>query len=59
MDKPIRKKNDAPDKDCFYDALVETDSVVCATECTGLMHRPPQNEAESESYNEIYKMRER
>lgn len=34
-----------------YDALT---GVVSATECTGLMYRPAEDDDEAESYNEIY-----
>ena len=36
------------------DVLNKIDSVASATECTGLMPTPPENEEEAESYNEIY-----
>ena len=32
----------------------ELSSVVSATECTGLMYMPPQDEAEEEAYADIY-----
>ena len=34
-----------------YDYLGNSAS---ATDCTGLMHRAPQNKAEEESYEEVY-----
>ena len=30
------------------------DDVVSTTECTGLIPTPPQNEAEAESYTDLY-----
>lgn len=41
-------------KDYAEDVLGKIDSVASATECTGLMPAPPENEEEAESYNEIY-----
>ncbi len=38
------------DEDSFFDA----ESVVSATECTGLVQTPPISVDEAESYNEIY-----
>ncbi len=37
-----------------FDQMNELNSVVSATECTGLMYAPPVNEYEAERYNEIY-----
>ena len=37
-----------------FDILNKTNAVASATECTGLMMRPPQNEAEADSYTDIY-----
>lgn len=37
-----------------FDILNKTNSVASATECTGLMMRPPQNEEEADSYTDIY-----
>lgn len=37
-----------------YDVFADTNSVASATECTGLMYIPPEDEYEAESYNEIY-----
>lgn len=53
-ERPILERNDSPDKDSFYDKLIDTDAVASATECTGLMYRPPENEYEAESYSDIY-----
>ncbi len=53
-ERPIIERNDSPDKDSFYDKLIDADAVISATECTGLMYRPPQNENEAESYSDIY-----
>lgn len=36
------------------DSLIDISGVASATECTGLIQIPPQNEEEAESYNEIY-----
>ena len=36
------------------DVMNKIDSVASATECTGLMPTPPENEEEAESYNDIY-----
>mgnify|MGYP000985098506 CR=1 FL=1 len=45
---PIIKRRD--DEDEFFN----TESVVSATECTGLIQTPPITEFEAESYKEIY-----
>ncbi|MBE7033126.1 MAG: hypothetical protein E7406_02745 [Ruminococcaceae bacterium] len=37
-----------------YDVLSDRNSVASATECTGLMYAPPEDEYEAESYNDIY-----
>ena len=37
-----------------YDVLSDRNSVASATECTGLMYAPPEDEFEAESYNDIY-----
>lgn len=37
-----------------YDAFADTNAVVSATECTGLMYSPPEDEYEAESYSNIY-----
>ena len=37
-----------------FDILNKTNAVASATECTGLMMRPTQNEAEADSYTDIY-----
>ena len=41
-------------EDIEYDVLVDTNSVASATECTGLMYAPPEDEYEAESYSNIY-----
>lgn len=46
-------KNDNPDS-YADDVLNKIDSVASATECTGLMYRPPESEEEAESYTDIY-----
>ena len=51
-DKP--KKNYDPEEEIDYDVLSSTNSVASATECTGLMYSPPEDEYEAESYNDIY-----
>lgn len=43
-----------PDGSYAFDEFGKIDSVVSSTECTGLMYRPPADEDEAESYNEIY-----
>lgn len=47
------QKNYEPE-DIEYDVLVDTNSVASATECTGLMYAPPEDEYEAESYSNIY-----
>jgi len=37
-----------------YDVLSDRNAVASATECTGLMYAPPEDEYEAESYNDIY-----
>ncbi len=49
--KPIKEKHEA---DFVDDVFNKIDSVASSTECTGLMYRPPENEAEAESYTDIY-----
>lgn len=49
--RPIKEKNSA---DYADDVLNKIDSVASATECTGLMYRPPETEEEAESYTDIY-----
>ncbi len=48
--KPIENNTE----DYLDDILNKVDSVASATECTGLMYRPPENEQEAQSYNDIY-----
>lgn len=50
MKEPLPKKKQDYDFFTEYDAL---SGVVSATECTGLMYRPAENDDEAESYNEI------
>ena len=45
----MAKINDQPD-DYRYDLT----NCSCDTECTGLMHAPPQSEEELAAYNEIF-----
>lgn len=49
--RPVKEKNSA---DYSEDVLNKIDSVASATECTGLMYRPPETEEEAESYTDIY-----
>ena len=37
-----------------FDILNKTNAVASATECTGLMQRPPQDISEANSYTDIY-----
>lgn len=37
-----------------FDILNKTNAVASATECTGLMQRPPQDIDEAKSYTDIY-----
>lgn len=41
-------------KSYSYDILDKINSVASATECTGLMSIPPQNEQEAKNYSDIY-----
>ena len=52
-DRPLPKEKEL-DGSYSYDQMNEFNSVTSATECTGLMYFPPENEYEAESYNEIY-----
>ncbi|MCL2087133.1 MAG: hypothetical protein FWH05_06010 [Oscillospiraceae bacterium] len=36
------------------EAATGTPSVASASECTGMMHRPPDNDDEFESYRQLY-----
>lgn len=49
--RPIKEK---PSADYAEDMLNKIDAVASATECTGLMYRPPETEEEAESYTDIY-----
>ena len=49
-------KNYDPEEEIDYDALSDSNSVASATECTGLMYSPPEDEFEAESYSDIYKI---
>lgn len=51
MKEPLPKKKQEYDFFADYDAL---SGVVSATECTGLMYRPAEDDDEADSYNEIY-----
>ena len=50
MKEPLPKKKQDYDFFAEYDALT---GVVSATECTGLMYRPAEDESEAESYSDI------
>ncbi len=41
-------------KSYSWDILDKINPVASATECTGLIQIPPQNEAEAEAYTDIY-----
>lgn len=41
------------DKDAEYDSYPDISDIASATDCTGLMYAPPQNEEEFESYQEL------
>ena len=49
--RPFKNKKSS---DYAEDVLNKIDSVASATECTGLMPTPPENEEEADSYNDIY-----
>lgn len=51
--KPILNTQDI-DGSYAFDMQNEFNGVVSATECTGLMPIPPQDDDEAEAYNEIY-----
>lgn len=42
------------DEDFAFDIMNNENTVASMTECTGLIGTPPQNEAEMESYADIY-----
>ena len=48
------KKQKLDDFEFEFDILNKTNSVASATECTGLMSRPPQDISEASSYTDIY-----
>ncbi len=50
MSEKDKRKLRLQDEDSFFDA----ESVVSATECTGLIQTPPASVDEAESYNQIY-----
>lgn len=54
MSEKERPVLECEDEDSFFDAQ----SVVSATECTGLIQTPPASEDEAESYTEIYEIPE-
>jgi len=53
MYKSGPQKNYEPEE-IDYDVLSDRNAVASATECTGLMYAPPEDEYEAESYNDIY-----
>ncbi len=48
------KKQKIDDFEFEFDILNKTNAVASATECTGLMQRPPQDISEANSYTDIY-----
>ncbi len=48
------KKQRIDDFEFEFDILNKTNAVASATECTGLMQRPPQDISEANSYTDIY-----
>lgn len=50
MSDPDKRKLKLKDEDTFFDG----ESVVSATDCTGLIQTPPASVDEAESYNQIY-----
>lgn len=53
-EKDKQNKQLAPSEDEENDYDYTTDMVVSSTECTGLIQTPPANEAEAESYTDLY-----
>lgn len=53
MKKPL-PKNEKEKEYSFFDDFDALSGVVSATECTGLMYKPAEDESEAESYNHIY-----
>lgn len=49
-----KKPSKINDFEFEFDILNKTNAVASATECTGLMQRPPQDESEADSYTDIY-----
>jgi len=52
-EKPAKKQKEE-EKEFDYDFADVVNSVASATECTGLMYLPPQDEDEAENYADIY-----
>lgn len=48
------KKQRIDDFEFEFDILNKTNAVASATECTGLMRRPPEDIFEANSYTDIY-----
>lgn len=56
MKKGDVKMGDRPKMKFDLDKMFEDSGVASATECTGLIQIPPENEWEEESYKDIYKV---
>ncbi len=50
MTRPVNKE----DNDFLFDMSFEEAGVASATECTGLIPTPPNDEAECEAYKHLY-----
>lgn len=55
-DKKTTNKIDNDMDETNYDGYPDISNTVSTTECTGMMYAPPQNEAEFESYQEMFNM---
>ena len=55
VQKPIGKINDT-DEDYEFDSFPNISNTVSSSECTGMMHTPPQNDEELESYKDMFSM---
>lgn len=53
---PLNKQAVHPSTHCYYDSdlFLDIDNVSSATECTGLMPTPPQDQAEADFYTDLY-----
>ena len=54
MKKEPDSEKKATEDEIDYDMMGDISSVASATEYTGLMYLPPDDEYQEESYNEIY-----